>query len=135
MVEIDVAYDGQLACTAVHVPSGSKLITDAPRDNQGLGRTFSPTDLLATSLATCILTTMAISLKKHGLELGAARAKVVKEMTATPPRRVAKLTVQIALPASTPEDRRAALEAAAHACPVHKSLHPDVQMPIVIVYE
>lgn len=136
MVPIDITYTGQLHCSAVHLPSGALLATDAPRDNQGLGQAFSPTDLLAASLGTCILTTMAISLRKHNLVLDGARVHVEKEMTAPPtPRRIARLTLRFTLPASIPPDHRPALEHAAHACPVHRSIHPHVQMDIAFQYE
>jgi putative redox protein len=134
MIEIDIAYEGQLSCSAVHVPSASRITTDAPKDNHGLGRTFSPTDLLATALGTCMMTILGISAAKHHLDLTGAKVKVTKEMSATPPRKVAKLGVYFTLPATVPPELRPALEAAARACPVHHSLHPDVQTPITFTY-
>lgn len=134
MVTIETIYEGQLHCAATHAPSGATLQTDAPKDNQGLGESFSPTDLVATALSTCMLTIMAISARKHGLPLEGARAKVIKEMSTTPPRRIAKLTLEFSLPAAIPADHRPALEAAARACPVHHSLHPDIQTPITFTY-
>ena len=100
MVKITGTYEGELHCTARHEPSGNTLVTDAPRDNQGRGEAFSPTDLVATAFATCIATTMAIMARKHGHELGALRYEVTKEMTATPPRSIARLAATIWLPAS-----------------------------------
>jgi putative redox protein len=135
MVEINIAYRGNLRCEATHGPSGVKLSTDAPKDNQGQGLSFSPTDLLATALGTCMLTILGISAKKHNLDLPGAEVRVTKEMTTTPPRRVATLTVEFRLPDSIPLDKRQALENAARACPVHHSLHPDVVTPITFVYE
>ena len=98
MVEITGKYQGNLHCTARHVPSGSVLNTDAPRDNQGLGEAFSPTDLVATALGTCISTTMAIAARKHGVELRGLHFKVTKEMSADTPRRIARLTTHVWMP-------------------------------------
>ena len=130
MVEINCAYEGQLHCTAKHGPSGSILATDAPIDNMGRGEAFSPTDLLATALGTCMLTTMAIVAERHSIEVKGATVRVVKNMATQPTRRVAELIVEMHLPAGIAADQRARLEAAAMACPVHKSLHPDVQIPV-----
>jgi putative redox protein len=130
MVEIAMVYDGDLRCSAVHVPSGTKLVTDAPADNQGKGEFFSPTDLVATALGTCILTTMAIVAKNMNVDLQGAKLSVKKEMAALPTRRIKTLTVVIEI--STPLDdvQKQKLINAASKCPVHKSLHPDVAMPI-----
>ena len=132
MVSISVRYEGGLHFAAVHGPSGAVLPTDAPRDNQGLGEAFSPTDLMAAALATCILTTMAIVARRKGYDLPAAAAEVEKHMTTEGPRRIARLTTRlsIALPPDHPD--RPVLEAAAHACPVHRSLHPDIEKDIHI---
>lgn len=134
MVEIDVVYQGNLRCLATHCPSGQTLPTDAPLDNQGQGAAFSPTDLVAAALATCVLTTMAIVGRRHGIELAAATAHVTKEMSTAPPRRIAQVAVTINMPAGLTPEQRALLERAAHACPVHKSLHPDVNAPIHFQY-
>ena len=130
MVTIHLEYEGDLHCAAVHGPSGTALNTDAPKDNQGRGESFSPTDLVATALGSCILTTMAIAARTHNLDLTGITASVDKEMSTTAPRRIATLAVKIHVPHSlSPQDRQR-LERAAHTCPVHKSLHPDVQSPI-----
>lgn len=134
MVTIAMKYTGQLHCEAVHGPSATVLTTDAPRDNMGLGASFSPTDLVATALGTCILTTMAIQANKLKLNMDGATASVVKEMVVTPHRRIGKLTTEIVMPTGIPVDAREKLEHAAHTCPVHKSLHPDVDAPIRIVW-
>ncbi len=131
MVEINVAYEGQLHCQATHGPSSRALATDAPRDNMGKGESFSPTDLVATALATCMLTTMGIVAQRHNIDISGAAAKVVKEMISQPSRRVGKLTVKLDLPVRLSEEDRQRLENAALTCPVAKSLHPDVQMPVV----
>lgn len=134
MVEINVSYSGDLHCSATHGPSGTTLETDAPKDNQGRGESFSPTDLVATALATCVLTTMAISARKHGIELAGATCHATKEMTTTMPRKIARLGLTFKLPASVPVDRREALEAVAHACPVHRALKEEVEVPVKFEY-
>jgi len=98
MVKITGEYQGDLHCTAVHEPSGTGLATDAPKDNQGRGESFSPTDLIATGLGTCIATTMAIAARRHGVDLAGLRYEVTKEMSADAPRRIARLTVHLHLP-------------------------------------
>lgn len=130
MVPITVRYEGSLHCTSVHGPSGAVLPTDAPRDNQGLGAAFSPTDLVATALATCVLTTMAIVAKRKGYDLPAVTAEVEKHMTTEGPRRIATIITRLTLPLSPDHADRAVLEAAARACPVHQSLHPEVEKQI-----
>lgn len=130
MVKITGDYHGELHCSARHEPSGRELVTDAPKDNQGRGEAFSPTDLVATALGTCIATTMAIASRKHGVELKGLRFEVTKEMSTDSPRRIVRLAAQVWMP--IPESHPAAkpLVGAAHACPVHQSLHPSVDAPI-----
>lgn len=130
MVKMTADYTGGLRCEAVHGPSGNRIQTDAPVDNHGRGEAFSPTDLLGTSLLTCMMTTMDIVARRSGLDLAGMRGEVTKEMTSTPPRRVARLTVQIWLPLPRSADPEGVLEKAALGCPVHLSLHPDVERPV-----
>jgi putative redox protein len=130
MVAIQMEYEGELHCKAVHGPSGTELGTDAPTDNQGRGESFSPTDLVATALGTCILTTMGIMARTLNINIAGATATVEKEMTPAPPRRIGRLTVKIHVPHSLGAEDQQKFVRAAHTCPVHKSLHPDVQMPI-----
>src|SRR5439155_3851445 len=105
MVQIRVRYEGDLHCVAVHGPSGAEVATDAPADNQGRGEAFSPTDLVATALGTCVLTTMGIVARRHGWSLAGATATVEKVMVADPERRIGRLEVRIRAPA--PLDARA----------------------------
>jgi len=130
MVTIKGEYSGDLHCTAVHGPSGALLSTDAPKDNQGKGEAFSPTDLVATAYATCIATTMAIVARRHGVELSGLRYEVTKEMTAEGPRRIRRLAATLWLPAAARQAPAGVLEQAAHSCPVHQSLAPDVEKVI-----
>jgi len=130
MVSIQIEYQGELHCKAVHGPSQSELATDAPVDNQGRGESFSPTDLVATALGACMLTIMGIAARTHNIDITGATAHVEKEMTATPPRRIQSLAVRIHVPKPVAAEDRLKLERAAHTCPVHKSLHPDIQIPI-----
>jgi putative redox protein len=130
MVAIQIEYQGDLHCKAVHSPSATELNTDAPKDNQGRGESFSPTDLVATALGTCILTTMGILARTLNLDIAGATATVEKEMTSAPPRMIQSLAVKIYVPHAHSPENRLKLERAAHTCPVHKSLHPDVQTPI-----
>jgi putative redox protein len=134
MVEMNVVYSGNLHCTATHGPSGSAIATDAPKDNQGQGAAFSPTDLVGAALGSCVLTIMGIYARRHNLDLAGTAAHVTKEMTASGVRRVAKVTVAVKLPRNVPPEHRAALENAARACPVAQSLHPDVQQAVEFVY-
>lgn len=130
MVEIEIAYEGRLRCRAVHGPSGTVLATDAPKDNMGQGESFSPTDLVATALGTCMLTIMDIVAQRHGIDLDGTTVKVGKEMAATPARRIGRLTVDIRVPRAVSPEQQSLLENAAHTCPVHKSLHPDIETPV-----
>ncbi len=127
MVEISIKYLGDLRCEARHEPSGTVITTDAPVDNEGRGESFSPTDLAATSLGTCMLTIMGIAARKQGVDLGETTVKVLKEMTPKPPRRIAKVTVVFTIPLPASHEKRAMLEEAARNCPVHLSLDPGVE--------
>lgn len=129
-VEISVVYQGQLRCEATHGPSGVTLHTDAPVDNHGRGESFSPTDLVATALGSCILTILGIQADKHGLDLTGTRVTVEKHMSTDTPRRIARLPVRVAVPVELDADMRKRLERAAHTCPVHHSLHADIDKPI-----
>lgn len=128
MVTIDIAYQGQLRCSARHQPSGTQLATDAPVDNHGRGESFSPTDLLATSLGTCVLTIMGIFAERHGIDLSRAAVTVKKHMVADPHRRVGKLEVDIRVPGVSDPKLRAGLEAAAHGCPVRRSIGGSIEI-------
>ena len=129
-VAIETVYEGDLRCRAVHGPSKCELITDAPVDNQGKGESFSPTDLVATALATCIATTMGIFAKRHDIDLRGMRVNVKKEMVLQPTRRIGRLPVEVHVPLPESHPHRAALENAAVTCPVHRSLDPSVEIPI-----
>ena len=134
MVRIDVAYQGGLRCEAAHGPSGQTLITDAPADNHGKGESFSPTDLVATALGTCIATIMGIVAEREKIDLADLRITVQKEMSAEPPRRIARLITRIEMPEGLTEQQRAKLEKTAHTCPVHQTLQGKVDMPVEFVY-
>lgn len=132
MVEISVHYEGDLRCVAGHGPSGATLSTDAPKDNLGRGEAFSPTDLAATSLGVCMLTTMEIAARKNGVEacLRGARGVVRKHMTSAPPRRIAKVEVELDIPLPENFPHRSLLENAALNCPVALSLHPETEKAV-----
>lgn len=130
MVKITGEYQGDLHCVATHGPSGNSLVTDAPKDNQGRGEAFSPTDLVATALATCVATTMALAARRHGVELKGLRYEVTKEMSTDAPRRIVRLATTVWLPVRRTDELGKVLEYAAHHCPVHASLHPQVDKPI-----
>ena len=133
MVEILIEYEGDLHCKALHGPSRSQLQTDAPVDNQGKGESFSPTDLVATALGTCMITTMGIYARRHNIDLKGTTVHVEKYMTDNP-RRIGKLVVDFNIPVQLDEKERQALEKAAHTCPVHKSLGPEVEIPVHFHY-
>ncbi len=132
MVDIFAEYQGDLQCRAQHGPSGA-VATDAPVDNQGRGASFSPTDLVATGLSTCILTVIGILAKKRGYQLEGTRVHVKKTMTVALPRRIAELAVEITLPPPATlsvADARAELEQVANQCPVRLSLLDAIAVPM-----
>jgi putative redox protein len=135
-VQINIAYEGGLHSTATHGPSGRTVQTDAPLDNGGKGESFSATDLVATALGSCMGTVMGLVANRHQLDISGLQITVVKEMTADPVRRIGSLTTRLVFPAGKPltAEQRAMLEAAARACPVKHSLHPDVKTPVEFVY-
>jgi putative redox protein len=130
MVEITTVYEGKLRCRSTHGPSGTELITDAPKDNMGQGASFSPTDLVATALGTCMLTIMGIVAQREELDLTGTTIRVKKEMATAPVRRIGRLEVEFTVPTATTEVQRQKLINAAETCPVHKSLHPDVEIAV-----
>ncbi|MFM7269684.1 MAG: OsmC family protein [Cyanobium sp.] len=130
MTSMFCRYEGQLRCQAVHGPSGSSLHTDAPADNQGRGEAFSPTDLVATALATCILTIMGIAAERHGINLEGCEASVEKEMSSSGVRRIATLSVWITLPPDLEPSQRELLRRAGESCPVKRSLEGSVAMTL-----
>ena len=129
-VRVESVYEGELHTTCRHEPSESRLATDAPRDNQGRGEAFSPTDLLATALGSCMLTTMGIVARRNEWALEGARVLVEKHMVTEPSRRVGRLVVRLSLPPGLPEEARAPLEHAALTCPVNESIHPEIDVDV-----
>ena len=134
MVSISIEYTGGLHCNASHGPSSAKIETDAPADNQGKGEAFSPTDLVATALGTCIATTMAIVGERHGVELKGMTVSVSKEMTDAP-RRIGRLTTEVHVPLPADHPQRELLEKAALGCPVHRSLAAEMERPTEFFWE
>ena len=135
MTKIKTTYLGSLRTEAEHIQSGNKLTTDAPLDNNGKGEFFSPTDLLATALGSCMLTIMGISAKAYGFNLDGTTIETEKIM-GTDPRRVVELKLTINFPAGnnyTPQQKRV-IESAAKTCPVANSLHPDINKNITFNY-
>ncbi len=135
MIPISITYDGDLRCTAQHGPSGAVIVTDAPVDNHGKGEAFSPTDLTATSLGCCMATVMGIVAQRKSIDLKGMKIEVGKTMTASPPRRIARLDVTLYLPIPRDHPDRELLEATAHSCPVHRSLNPDIEQVVTFVYQ
>ena len=129
MVRIDATYDGNLRCTATHGPSGKQLITDAPVDNMGKGESFSPTDLLATSMLTCIMTIVAIRADSKKVDVAGMTGSVEKTM-ASGPRRVAKLEVVINLPSGLNLEDRAWLITEGCNCPVCVSVSESMEVDV-----
>lgn len=134
MVHSNIVYKGSLRCEATHGPSGQTIFTDAPKDNMGKGEAFSPTDLVGAALGACMLTIIGIVGKKSNIAVDDAKAHVTKEMTTEGVRRIKKLAVTITFPKNYSDKEKKLLENAALTCPVHKSLHPDVESPVQFVY-
>jgi putative redox protein len=133
MTHMKVVYKGDLHTEARH-ESGAVIETDAPKDIQGKGECFSPTDLFAVSLPSCMLTLMGIHAGKLGVDLKGATAEVEKEMSVNGPRRISKLIVRIRCPHQVNREAQAALEQKALACPVYASLHPDIKLEIDFIW-
>lgn len=128
-----VNYQGQLRTSAVHLQSNSTVITDAPVDNHGKGEAFSPTDLVATALASCLMTIMGIKAESMKIELSGTHATVKKHMSATP-RRISKVEIVVYMNQKFESKTRKILEKAALTCPVAQSLHPETEQNIEFVY-
>lgn len=133
-VKIDVEYQGDLRCKAVHVQSGATMTTDAPLDNHGRGEAFSPTDLVATALGTCIMTIMGMLAGRMKIDLRGTKISVEKEMADTPHRRIGRLRVDIVFPKGLDisDADRAKLAKTIESCPVKKSLHPEIAVEVTI---
>lgn len=136
MVKSTGTYQGGLNCELTHGPSGKTIETDAPKDNHGRGAAFSPTDLTTASFAACMVTTMAIAAKnKLGYDIPGVRWEITKEMSADAPRRIVRITTQLWLPFPKSRDPQGVLEAAALNCPVHHSLHPSIERPVIFHWQ
>lgn len=133
MVEITGTYTGNLKMDLKHGPSGTVIRSAAPVDNQGDGSSFSPTDLVATALGSCAVTTMAIVAKREGIPFEGADFHVEKHMRSDP-RRIDRLPLRIRMPAGLSQEHRGRLEAIAHTCPVAKSVHPDIAVEMKFEY-
>lgn len=130
-ITIKSKYLGQLRTESTHIKSGKVLITDAPTDNKGKGEAFSPTDLLAASLASCMLTIMGISAENHGLKVAGIDCNITKIMQ-TNPRKVAEIIIEFNFPENNfDEKQKEILKNAAHSCPVALSLHPDLKQKVI----
>ena len=133
-VTITGKYLGDKRVEMEHGPSKTVLVTDAPKDNAGLGRAFSPTDLVAAALGSCVLTTMALVAERNGIDLKGSYFEVVKEMSESP-RKIGRLPLDIHLPKEIAEHDRARLERAGLSCPVHHSLHPEVRVEMRFLFD
>lgn len=128
-----VVYKGDLRTECEHLQSKNKFITDAPVDNNGKGEAFSPTDTVATALASCMLTIMGIKARDKGIKIEGSYAEVTKEMAANP-RRISKLTVDLFMTGVFTEKDKDILENAGKTCPVMQSIHPDIVKNITFIY-
>ncbi len=134
MATIQTTYLGDLRTESIHLQSGTRLVTDAPTDNQGKGESFSPTDLLATAYGACVFTIMGIAAKTHGFSIEGTKVETTKVM-GTEPRRIVELITNFTFP---PNDysikQKKILELAAKECPVYNSLHPDLKKTVTFTY-
>lgn len=134
MTTISTVYTGTLRTQATHLQSGCQIITDAPTDNHGLGEAFSPTDLLAASLGSCMLTIMGIAGGVHGFDIDGTQVNITKVM-GTAPRRVVEVIVELNFPHDYSDKHKRLIEAAARECPVSQSLHPDLKQTVIFNYK
>lgn len=129
MATIETTYQGILRTQAIHVQSGTEILTDAPVDNQGKGEAFSPTDLLAASLGSCMLTIMGITAREHQINIDDTTCAITKIMAANP-RRVGEIEIDLKFPEKYADKQQKILERAALTCPVYLSLHPDIKKSV-----
>ncbi|MGV3558097.1 OsmC family protein [Larkinella arboricola] len=132
MPTVHTTYLGDLRTEATHLQSGTRILTDAPTDNTGKGEAFSPTDLVATALGSCIITTMGIVARRDGIELPTSDLTITKVMSKDTPRRIVRIEIDIVMGPSNhfTEEYRAKMENIAHTCPVAISLHPDLEQVV-----
>jgi putative redox protein len=131
MVKVMINYEGELRCSVRHEPSACTLKTDAPVDNNGKGESFSPTDLCASALGSCIATIICMQMEQVGIDLKGLRIDVKKEMSQDLPRRIVRMETDVWLPVALNDEQMGKVETAAKNCPVHHSLHPVIEKPIV----
>ena len=133
MSRVNIVYQNNLRTETEHIASGEKIITDAPVDNNGKGEAFSPTDLVATALGSCMITIMAISANKYDIDMSGTNASV-KKIMGSDPRRISEISIEINMNKNIEEKDRKRLERSALTCPVHRSLHPDLEKKIRFIY-
>ena len=133
MNTFEIKYIGNLRTKATHLDSGSEINTDAPKDNHGLGEAFSPTDMVCSALASCILTIMAIAVEKNGINIKGTTA-IVKKTMGNNPRRISKIDIELTFPMDYDDKTKVILERAAHNCPVHHTLSNEVEKNINFIY-
>ena len=133
MSRANIVYQNNLRTETEHIASGEKIITDAPVDNNGKGEAFSPTDLVATALGSCMITIMAISANKYDIDMSGTNASV-KKIMGSDPRRISEISIEINMNKNIEEKDRKRLERSALTCPVHRSLHPDLEKKIRFIY-
>ena len=133
MSRANIVYQNNLRTETEHIASGEKIITDAPVDNNGKGEAFSPTDLVATALGSCMITIMAISANKYDIDMSGTNASV-KKIMGSDPRRISEISIDINMNKNIEEKDRKRLERSALTCPVHRSLHLDLEKKIRFIY-
>jgi putative redox protein len=129
-----VEYLGELRTRLIHFESGDTLLTDAPKDNEGKGEAFAPTDLVATALASCMISIMGIKARKNEIDIVGTKAEILKVMKSSP-RRISRIEIEITFPKSYNDKNKKMLERAAITCPVGKSLHNDIEQKITFKYK
>lgn len=134
MTTVKTIYQSNLRTQATHLQSNTTILTDAPTDNHGLGEAFSPTDLVATALGSCMLTIMGIAAKTHGFDIDGTLVDITKVM-GTAPRRIVEIVVTLNFPSDYSDKHKRIIEACAKECPVANSLHPDLKQTITFNYK
>lgn len=134
-MEVDIWYEGDLSTRAVYRDTGVEILTDAPKENHGFGRYFSPTDLLAVALGSCMLTLMGLVARRSNLDIRGTQLKVIKSMRSIPTRSIEALEISIFCPHTFSQQLQEDLIRAAEECPVRRSLHPDIRCSMTFNWE